>query len=74
MTRLKCARGMRLAAPGSGGSSARLSTLWWHTSPTIRWRSSELDDQLLFFQYPGRRFRWATATITISAGLSRYTT
>ena len=32
-----------------------------------------LDDQLRFFQYPGRRFRWAIATITISVGLSRYT-
>ena len=27
-----------------------------------------------FSQYPGRRFKCATAAITISSGLSRYTT
>jgi hypothetical protein len=30
--------------------------------------------QARFFQYPGRRFRWATATMTISLDLMRYTT
>ena len=33
-----------------------------------RWADS---NQLRIFQYPGRRFRWATATITISSGRRR---